>query len=108
MPKTRCDLVYLGHFDLFFPVGEQNRKLPRPYPPPTVTIKLASDWLGVVLELRSFYYWSSTKIGNQRIDEWLLSKHGRVQSAPLMSSESSLISLILFVYRGLIRPLALG
>jgi hypothetical protein len=38
-----------------------------PLPPPTpttATVKLASDWLGVGLELRSFCYWTSTKTGN--------------------------------------------
>ncbi len=37
--------------------------LPQP-PPPTATVKLASDWLGVGLELRSFCYWTSTQTGN--------------------------------------------
>ncbi len=32
--------------------------------PPTATVKLASDWLGVGLELRSFFYWTSTQTGN--------------------------------------------
>jgi hypothetical protein len=81
------------------------QKAPTSYPltPPTATVKLASDWLFVGLELRSFYYWTSTKIGNKMIDQWLLSKYGRVQSA-----ESSLISITSSVYRGPIRPLAVG
>ncbi len=32
--------------------------------PTTATVKLASDWLGVGLELRSFSYWTSTQTGN--------------------------------------------
>jgi hypothetical protein len=45
-----------------FPMRVQNRKLP---PTPTTPIvKLASDWLGVGLELRSFSYWASTQTGN--------------------------------------------
>ncbi len=83
MPKTRCDWVCLGNFSLFLSV--QHRKLPPPLPPPTpttATVKLASDWLGGGLELRSFCYWTSTKTGNQKIDKWLLSKYGTVQSAP--------------------------
>jgi hypothetical protein len=28
-------------------------------------------------ELRSFYDWTSTKTGKQRIEKWLLSKYGR-------------------------------
>jgi hypothetical protein len=41
-------------------------------------VKLASDWLGVGLELRNFCYWTLTKTGNQRIDKWLLSKYVNV------------------------------
>jgi hypothetical protein len=79
---------------------------PPPQPPP-MHCKLASDWLGVGLELRSFCYWTSTKIGNQRIDNLLLSNYGRVQSAPLIS-ESSLFSIMVSVYMSPIRPLAVG
>ncbi len=94
-----------------FPVCVQHRKLPPPLPSPsptTANVKLASDWLGVGLELRSFCYWTPTQTGNLRIDKWLLSKYGRVQSAPLTSSEASLISIMSSVYRGPIRPLAVG
>jgi hypothetical protein len=50
-----------------FPVCVQHRKLPPTLTSPThttATIKLASDWLGVGLELRSFSYWTSTQTGN--------------------------------------------
>ncbi len=43
------------------------QKAPQPLPPPTpttATVKLASHWLGVGLELRSFCYWTSTQTGN--------------------------------------------
>jgi hypothetical protein len=74
--------------------------------PPTATVKQASDWQGVGLGLRSFCCWPQLR--QERIDKWLLTKYGRVQSAPLTSSESLLISIMLCVYRGPIRPLAVG
>jgi hypothetical protein len=52
----------------------------------TATINLASDWLGVDLEVRSPGSYPTTQTGNHRIDEWLSSKDGRVSSALLTSS----------------------
>jgi hypothetical protein len=105
LPKTRCDWVYFGNFSLFLCVCNTESS-PHPYlpHPPTATVKLA--FFG--LELKSFSYWTSTQTGNYRIDKWLLSKYGRVQSAPMTSSEASLISMMSSVYRGPIRPLAVG
>jgi hypothetical protein len=60
MPKMSRNLVYLGNFYLFPSVQHRNLPLPLPLDPPTATIKLASDWLGVGLELRSCCYPTST------------------------------------------------
>jgi hypothetical protein len=42
------------------------------------TVNLASDLLGVDLEVRSLFNWPTPQTGNQKTEEWLLSKYGRV------------------------------
>jgi hypothetical protein len=54
-PKMPHDWVYLGDLYLFPFVLHR-----LPPDPTTATFKLASDWLSVGLELRSFCYWTST------------------------------------------------
>jgi hypothetical protein len=68
MPKRHpieCNAAILS-----FPVYA-TKKAPTPIPRPssTATVKLASDCLGVSLELMSFCYWTLTLLRNQRIDK---------------------------------------
>ncbi len=64
----------------FFSVATQRGPLP-----PRPHLKLASDWLGVGLEQKSFCHWPTCqtgKTGTQRFEEYLHSKYGRLQIDP--------------------------
>jgi hypothetical protein len=79
--------VYLSDFHIFLCGNTGRPPPPRSHLlPPTATVKLASDWLGVGLELRAFWYWptcqTGKKTGTQWIEEYLHSKYGRLKIGP--------------------------
>jgi hypothetical protein len=69
MFKTQCDCVFHSYF-LKFSLCITWRAFPHPqHHPPTSTVNLASDWLGVDLEVRSLCYKPTPQTGNQRTEE---------------------------------------
>ncbi len=63
MPKTACDCLHYCQCLTFSLCVTQKEHSP------TATVNLASDWLGVDLEVRSLCYWSIPQTGNQRTEE---------------------------------------
>jgi hypothetical protein len=67
----------LPYFSIFSVCHREIKLLHAGVHPPTLTVNLASDWLGVDLEVRSIFLWPTTQTGNHRIEECIRSKYGR-------------------------------
>jgi hypothetical protein len=64
----------------------QNEKKAPTLNPPTPSshsyCSVGSDWLGIDLKATIICYWPTPKTGNQRIEECLHSRYGRIPNGP--------------------------
>jgi hypothetical protein len=82
-PKCCVISFSMTDFGNFLCVSHRKTSPSTPPPRPPITIvNLASDWLGVDLEVRSLSYQPTPQTGYQRIKKWIHSTYGSLPIFP--------------------------